>query len=197
MQDRLCWIDAVGYENADEALKSIYDAVRSPAGDLDNLYQAFSLTPHTIKPAHDLYRAVLHHPGNRLPKWFSELIATFVAMLADCEYALTHHGRNFAHLLGDPARAEAILKRLREGNLDDGHPESWIAAQEVSALAYARKLCLEPERVDRADVEALSDRGWSDGEILEIVQIVATFSYFVRVINGVGISLRGERIGLY
>ena len=37
----------------------------------------------------------------------------------------------------------------------------------------------------------------SDGEILEIVQLVAMFSYFVRVINGVGIQLGNEKLGLY
>jgi len=43
----------------------------------------------------------------------------------------------------------------------------------------------------------MSRLGWSDGEILEIVQIVGMFSYLVRVINGLGISLQGDRIGRY
>ena len=145
MRDRFCWIEAIAYEDADEALKSTYDQVRSPAGDLDNLYRAFSLRPHTIPPADGLYRAALHHADNRLPKWFSELIATYVAMLSGCEYALTHHGCNFSHLVDDAARAEAILQALREDEL-----EACGDAREVSALRYVRKLCLEPGRMNRA-----------------------------------------------
>lgn len=194
--EKICWIDVVDYQQADKELQGIYDQVKSPGGQLDNLYQGFSLRPHTIKPADDLYLAALHHENNTLPKWFSELIGTYVAILSGCEYARTHHGHNFVHLFGevtgDAERAEAILVALALGQL-----ELCGEAREVSALRYVKKLCLEPEAITKDDVAQLSRQNWSDGEILEIVQIVAMFSYFVRVINGVGISLVGDKVGLY
>ncbi len=81
---------------------------------------------------------------------------------------------------------------LKSGRLDECGSD-----REVSVLRYARKLCLEPENMTDSDLQALSSQGWSEGEILEVVQVVATFSYFVRVINALGVSLKGERIGLY
>lgn len=192
MKNDICWIDAVKYEDADNGLKDIYDSVTSPNGNLDNLYQAFSLRPHTIKPADDLYKAALHDDDNALPKWFSELISTFVAILTGCEYARSHHGANFVHLFGDTEKAESIMLSLEHGKLDQCGNN-----KEVGALRYVNKLCHEPEHISLEDVTSLSNIGWSDGEILEIVQIVSTLSYFARVINGVGISLAGDRIGLY
>lgn len=192
MKNDICWIDAVKYEDADNGLKDIYDSVTSPNGSLDNLYQAFSLRPHTIKPADDLYKAALHNDDNALPKRFSELISTFVAILTGCEYARSHHGANFAHLLGDTKKAESIMLSLEHGDLDQCGDD-----KEVGALRYVKKLCDEPEHISLEDITMLSNIGWSDGEKLEIVQIVSTLSYFARVINGIGISLAGDRIGLY
>lgn len=190
--EKIGWVDVVDYESADQNLKGIYDKVRSPGGQLDNLYQGFSLRPHTIKPADDLYIAAMHHEDNTLPKVFSELIGVYVAILSGCEYARKHHGHNFEHLLGDEQQAEVILANLEADQL-----ELCGEAHEVSALRYVKKLCLKPEAVTQEDVAELSRHQWADGEILEIVQIVAMFSYFVRVINGVGISLVGDKVGLY
>lgn len=187
-----CWIDTVSYADAEAPLRATYDQVRGPSGTLDNLYQAFSLRPHTIEPADALYRAALHHDDNSLPKRFAELIGSYVAVLTGCDYALAHHGRNFASLHGDPEQAEAILGRLGENDL-----ASCGDAREIAALHFTRKLCVSPEQMRNSDVEALTQQGWDDGEVLEIVQVVAMFSYFVRVINAVGISLKGERIGFY
>lgn len=192
MNDKTCWVDTLEYRAADASLRAAYDAVRGPSGSIDNLYRAFSLMPHAIRPADELYRAALHHEANRLPQRFSELLGSYVALLTGCDYALAHHGHNYAHLLGDRARARSVLDALRADRLDECGD-----AREVAALRHARKLCLEPAAVERSDHERLVAAGYRDAEIVEIVQVVAMFSYFVRVINGLGISLAGERIGLY
>ncbi len=51
--------------------------------------------------------------------------------------------------------------------------------------------------MSEADIAALRAAGVSDTEILEVNQISANFSYWVRVINGLGIQLVDEGIGLY
>ncbi len=187
-----CWIKTVEEDAADATLRHSYDAVRGPHGELDNLYRAFSLRDHCIKPADDLYRAVLHNDGNTLAKRDSELFGVYVAMLAQCDYAVTHHSENFRHLNADDAATDTILQALSSHQLDQCGDEKTIAA-----LRYIRKLALEPHAMTADDIESLRSRGWSDGEVLEIVQINAMFSYFVRVINGLGISTHGERIGFY
>lgn len=192
MQKTVCWIDHVSYENANPGLREIYDQVLSPSGQLDNLYRGFSLTPQTILPADDLYKATLHHDSNLLPKAFAELLGTYVAILAGCDYAKAHHGQNFTALSPDTAQADLILVALASDNIDACGDEL-----QVRALSYVRKLCLQPSEMAQTDIEDLRRVGWTDAEISEIVQVVAMFSYFVRVINGVGIGLGDEKLGLY
>jgi len=192
MTNKICWIGTVDYDKADKNLQSIYDGVKSPDGRLDNLYQAFSLRPHTIKPADDLYLAALHHENNTISKRFSELLGTWVATLAGCDYAVAHHGHNFVCLFGDPDEGQEVVLNLQKGNLEQCGDK-----KEQGALLYARKLCLAPEKIRKQDVEELINMGWTEGEVLEIVQVVGMFSYFTRVINGLGISLGDEKVGLY
>ena len=47
-----------------------------------------------------------------------------------------------------------------------------------------------------ADVQALRDTGFSDGEVLEINQVTAYFNYANRTVLGLGISTEGDIIGL-
>lgn len=192
MKNEVCWIDVVHETDADDALDQIYNRVRGPEGQLDNLYRAFSLRPHTILPADDLYLAAMHHGDNMLPKVFSELVGTYVAILAGCGYAAAHHGYNYAALVDNATVSETALKALEANNL-----AYFGDAREVAALEYVRLLCETPAAVEQQHIQKLTAVGWSDGEILEIVQVVAMFSYFVRVINGVGIQLGSEKLGLY
>ena len=69
--------------------------------------------------------------------------------------------------------------------------------KEVAALRYARKLCDEPDAISEEDLIRMTDIGWTHGDVLEVIQVVAMFSYFTRVINATGISLGNETIGLY
>lgn len=192
MSKRICWIDDVNYGDANAQLRAIYDRVLSPNGQLDNLYRGFSLSPQTILPADNLYKATLHDNNNVLSKVFAELVGTYVAILAGCGYAKAHHGHNYVTLSEDPQQANQVLVELTHNNLDAAGTE-----QEIAALEYVRKLCLHPADIVRTDIESLRALGWSDTEISELAQVVAMFSYFVRVINGVGIELGDEKLGLY
>lgn len=192
MNNKTCWIDVVSDRDAGESLSQIYDRVRGADGQLDNLYQGFSLRPHTILPADDLYLAALHHADNTLPKSFAELIGTYVAILTGCDYAAAHHGHNYAHLIGDSELSDKVLLAMKENEL-----EKCGDKREVAALHYVRQLCDSPAGIEKEHIDSLRQVGWSDGDILEIVQVVAMFSYFVRVINGVGIQLGDEQLGLY
>lgn len=192
MPERVCWIEDVDYHEADPELRAIYDRVTNPSGQLDNLYRGFSLSPQTILPADDLYKATLHHQNNVLPKVFAELVGTYVAALAGCNYASAHHGQNFISLSSDSARASRLLAAVFTDNI-----ENCDSQRNVMALNYVRKLCLQPADIVQSDIETLRSVGWDDSEISELVQVVGMFSYFVRVINGVGIQLGDEKLGLY
>ena len=63
-------------------------------------------------------------------------------------------------------------------------------------MKYAGTLTEAPWNLVEADVQALRDLGYSDGEVLEINQVSAYFSYANRTVLGLGINTTGDIIGL-
>jgi len=190
MIDRTCWIAAVPENEAEGRLRQTYDKVGRPDGSVHNLYKAYASRPAIMAQADGLYRAIMHGEENTLPPWLLELVSCQVAVLAGCGYALAHHGANLKSLLGDAERGDEMLDALREGEFDRG-----FDAREAAILGYSAKLTRTPQDMTEADVEALRDAGLADGEILEVNQVSASFNYWARTINGLGIQLGGEKVG--
>ena len=179
-------------EDASPPLRRVFDHVRAPSGSLDNVMRIHSLRPHTMAGHYDFYMSVLHHPGNELPGWLLEVIASYVSILNDCAYSLTNHFANARHLIGDDAKADAVMAALQSDA-----PETYFSGAELAALRYARKLTRQPGEMSQTDVEAMREAGLQDGEILEINQVCGYFNYVNRLLNGLGVTLQGDTIGYY
>ena len=190
--DMSAWIEMIADTDADGALKQALDRARTPHGTVDNVMRVHSLRPSTMDGHVALYRACLHDCSNTVAMWFQEVIASYVSTLNACPYSYANHWANARHLIGDPARADAIEAALQARN-----PGAAFDGAELAALHYAEKLTLRPGAMQRADVEVLQTAGWSDGEILEINQIVGYFCYANRLLNGLGVTTDGDVVGYY
>jgi uncharacterized peroxidase-related enzyme len=188
----MAWIDTVPFAEATGKLKKLYDRVTGPGGNVDNIMMVHSLRPHSMEGHMAIYKNVLHHTGNTVPKWFLEVLGVWVSSLNDCAYCVEHHFAGLQRLLGEEARGLEIRAAI-EARDPDAAPLD--AAQKV-ALVYARKLTLAPSSVEQADVQALRNAGFDDGEILEINQVTAYFSYANRTVLGLGCSTKGDILGL-
>lgn len=56
-------------------------------------------------------------------------------------------------------------------------------------LRFAVKLTATPSAVNDADVEALRAAGYSDRDILDIVEVVGYYAYANRIADGLGLEL--------
>ena len=56
-------------------------------------------------------------------------------------------------------------------------------------LIYVEKLTRTPSKVVRADVEALRTAGFTDEDILGIVECAAYYAYANRVVDGLGVEV--------
>ncbi|RMH52243.1 MAG: alkylhydroperoxidase [Alphaproteobacteria bacterium] len=186
------WIRMIGDEEADPELRAALDLARTPHGTVDNVMRVHSLRPATMRGHVTLYRACLHDPGNSLPTWFQEVIASYVSMLNACDYSLANHWKNAEYLIGNRKRSSQIEAALRADR-----PEDAFSGAELELLRYARKLTLTPGRMEKADVERLQALGIDDGEILEANQIIGYFNYVNRLLNGLGVTTEGDVIGYY
>jgi uncharacterized peroxidase-related enzyme len=182
----------IGDDEADAALRAVFDTARTPHGTLDNVMRVHSLRPATMIGHVSLYRSVLHSDDNTVPFWFLETVASYVSILNNCAYSLLHHWANASRLMKNPERAAAVRAAL-----DAGRPEDVFDGKELALLSYAGKLTTHVGEMEKADVEALRDAGCDDGEILEVNQVVAYFNYSNRLLNGLGVSTRGDTVGYY
>lgn len=55
-------------------------------------------------------------------------------------------------------------------------------------LRFAVKLTLTPAAVDDADTDALRSAGFSDRDILDIVEVVGYYAYANRIADGLGVQ---------
>lgn len=186
------FIKVIHPDEATGRLGEIYGRVTGPGGQVDNVLQIHSLRPHTLEGHMGLYKAVLHHPRNELPKWFLEAIGIRVSLLNDCSYCARHHSAGMKRQMsGEPDKFEACLAQLGEK-----HPGDPFSTAEQAALVYAEKLTREPGEVDDSDIKAMHRAGLSDGQILEVNQVAAYFAYANRTVTGLGVHTEGEKLGL-
>ena len=137
-----------------------------------------------------LYKATLHHHGNKLPKTLLEAIGVYVSLLNGCDYCVDHHFAGLRRLLEDDDEADRQLTALKSER-----PDAAFDARGTAALDYAGKLTRDPAGMKRRDADRLRVAGFGDGEILEINQVAAYFAYANRTVLGLGVTPEGEALG--
>ena len=188
----MSWIDTIAYEKADAKLKALYDRVKGPNNNVDNIMMMHSLRPHTMEGHMAIYKYVLHHRDNTIHKWFLETLGVWVSTLNKCEYCVEHHFAGLKRLLNDDEKATQIRSAIDTNKIEEAPLENC----QKTAMEYARKLTHNPGSIREESIEKLRADGYTDGEILEINQVCAYFSYANRTVLGLGCSTKGDILGL-
>lgn len=185
------WIKHINYNNADSTLKKIYDRISGPNKQIDNILMAHSLRPHSLSGHMALYKNVIHHNNNTLPKWYLEVIGIYVSFLNKCDYCVDHHFAGLKRLWDDPKKSKAFMFAMKNNDLQSFFDPKWF-----KGMAYAHMLTLNPKKLRQHDIDHLRKATFSDGEILEINQVVSYFNYANRTVLGLGVDTKGDILGL-
>ena len=188
----MSWIKTISYEKADSKLKALYDRVKGPNNNVDNIMMMHSLRPHSMEGHMAIYKYVLHHRDNTIDKWFLETLGVWVSTLNKCNYCVEHHFAGLKRLLNDDEKATQIRSAIDTNNIENAPLEN----RQKTAMEYARKLTNNPGSIREESIEKLRADGFTDGEILEINQVCAYFSYANRTVLGLGCSTEGDVLGL-
>lgn len=93
---------------------------------------------------------------------------------------MVHHRRGLRRLLRDDDLADAIESDFETAD---------ITSKRRVMLRYAVKITKTPAEVTEADVVAVREEGFSDTDILHIVEVTAYYAYANRLADGLGIPL--------
>lgn len=187
----MSWIEVIRFENATGKLKGIYEKIKGPNNQIDNVLSIHSLRPHTLVGHMSLYKNVLHHTHNTFPNWFLEFAGTYVSFLNRCDYCYEHHFAGMTRFLDDENLAEKYKIAIENDEV-----KTVLDEAKTALIAYAKKLTLSPYLLTEDDVLKLKQLGVNDGEILEINQVTAYFNYANRTVLGLGVNTNGEVLGL-
>lgn len=187
----MSWIKTIDFNTAEGKLKNLYKRVKGPDNNVDNVLKIHSLRPHTLEGHMVLYKAVLHHSGNTLPKWYLEVLGCYVSHLNSCSYCLDHHFAGLGRLWNDAIKSRRFLESVKNDTL-----EAHFEGKYASGVVYARKLTLNVQGIVLDDFIHLKNAGFTEGEILEINQVVSYFNYVNRSVVGLGANTEGDLLGL-
>lgn len=154
-------------DDVPEASKPILDAVHKQLGVVPNMFRLIAQSPAALQG----FVANNGALGKTLDVRTRERIAIAVAQVDGCDYCLSAHtylGLNLAKISPE----EAALNR--KGQSGD--------AKANAAVSFAAKVVRERGHISNADVKAVRDAGYSDGQIVEILAVTAE-NVFTNLLN--------------
>ena len=119
-------------------------------------------------------------PGATITRAQREMLATAVSAGNDCFFCMDSHAAHATALLErDGAESEiGKLETLKLGASDGFEPKM------QQLLHIARTVRRDPRKVTRADVDAATAAGASDGDVQLAVLIASAFSMYNRLVDG-------------
>jgi uncharacterized peroxidase-related enzyme len=154
-------------DDVPEASKPILDAVHNQLGVVPNMYRLIAQSPAVLQG----FAANNSALSKALDLKTRERIALAIAQVNGCDYCLSAHsylGLNLAKITPE----EVALNR--KGASGD--------AKANAAVSFAAKVARERGHITGADVQAVRDAGFDDGQIVEIVAVTAE-NIFTNLLN--------------
>ncbi len=144
---------------APEKSQPLLNAVNAQLGSVPNMFRSVALSPAALEGYLGMSGALAK---GALPAATRERIALAVAEVNGCDYCLSAHtylGRNLAHL------DDAEITANRSGASNDPKADA--------AVRFAAKVARARGHIAEADLSAVRLAGYSDAQVIEIVQHVA------------------------
>lgn len=164
-----------------EDIQALYATMREKPGFVPHVYQALSLRPQQLRGFNALYDSIMNDESG-LTKAEREMIAVAVSAQNHCFYCLTSHGAVLRIRSGDAVLSDTIAANYRAADLPP---------RQRAMLDFAVRMTNATDTCSDADVDGLRAHGFSDEDIMDIIQVAAFFNYSNRLANA--LELRPNR----
>src|SRR5215472_8944865 len=154
-------------DDAPEASKPILDAVRKQLGVVPNMFRLIAQSPAALQG----FAANNGALAKTLDVKTRERIALAVAQVNGCDYCLSAHSYLGLNLAKISPEEVALNRRGESGD-----------AKADAAVRFAVKVVRDRGHVTDADIKAVRGAGFNDGQIVEIIAVVAE-NIFTNLLN--------------
>ncbi len=98
---------------------------------------------------------------------------------------MVHHRRGLRRLIKNDELVAAV---------ENDWQTAPISPKRTAMLNFAVKLTNTPAKITDADIFMLRESGFSDRDILDIVEVVSYYAYANRIADGLGIKLENPNV---
>jgi uncharacterized peroxidase-related enzyme len=153
--------------------------VQEKAGFIPNVFLALARRPAEWRAFFAYHDALMlkeegSNPNGTLTKGEREMIVTATSAANNCLYCVVAHGAILRIYEKKPLVADQVAVNYRKAD---------ITPRQRAMLDFAMKVCLQADRIEDADVEALYPHGFDDEDAWDIAAITAFFGLSNRMAN--------------
>lgn len=176
------WLAVPAADSLPEQVAVEIGPVAKRIGFVPNVARLLAISPEHFTGWWHYFDELMRGPSG-LSKTQREMIAVVISAEARCPYCQIAHAAALQLRTKDPALADRLAVNYRHVDLP---------RNERVMLDFAVKLTHTPEACDQDDVGRLREVGFSDADILHIVEVTAIFNYNVRLATGTGLFPNAE-----
>jgi uncharacterized peroxidase-related enzyme len=167
-------------------IQELFAKNREKPGFVPNVFRASALRPAQLRSFIALYESIMEADSG-LSKAEREMIAVAVSSYNHCVYCVVSHGAILRIRAKDEILADTISVNYRAAQ---------ITERQRAMLDYALKITEDSASCSDDDIEALRGHGFSDEDIMDIVQTAAFFNYSNRVASALELRPNPEFHGM-
>ncbi len=169
----MSFIETIPVADATGDVRRMYEQTQARLGYVPNYAKAFNLRPRVMDGWAQLQKSIRSTMDSRR----YELVALAAARALRNSYCSLAHGRV---LEAQFFSAEDVTRIARR---DEGSP---LEPADAAVMAFAEKVVRQADSVTREDVERLRSHGLTDGEIFDVVVVVAARCFFSKTLDALG-----------
>lgn len=171
------WLHVPSPDSLPDEVEEQIGPIADKIGFVPNVARLLAITPHHFVGWWKYFDDLMRGPSG-LTKTQREMIAVVVSAEARCPYCLAAHAAALRLRTKDAALVDRLAANYR-------HVE--LTPKDRAMLDFAVKLTHTPEVCDEADLGNLHGVGFTDDDILHIVEVTAIFNYNVRLATATGL----------
>lgn len=175
--DRGAWIEIPDSTALPAEVEGSIKPLADKIGFVPNVARLLAVTPAHFLGWWNYFDDLMRGPSG-LSKTQREMVAVVISAEARCPYCEIAHAAALRLRVKDAALVDRLAVNYRHVDL---------SAQDMAMLDFAVRLTNSPESCGEADIERLRAVGFTDEDILHLVEITAIFNYNVRLATATGL----------